>query len=102
MIGGLVSHSFRGTIAGQKLIMAAGCFYRYQDAIIPMVQFAYDNWALTMSYDVTAYGRRLHLNGPAGYELSLNLRGNYHHRPSTELKCPRFEHELGFDGEEDL
>jgi type IX secretion system PorP/SprF family membrane protein len=101
MIGGLLSHSFRSLGAGQKLTMAAGCFYRYQDAIIPMVQLAYNNWALTMSYDVTASSRRLYLNGPAGYEISLNLRGNYHHRASTELKCPRFEHELGFDGEED-
>lgn len=101
IVGGLVSHSFRNPIGGQKLTMAAGCFYRYQDAIIPMVQLAYDNWALTMSYDVTAYSQRLYLNGPAGYEISINLRGTYRHRQSTELKCPRFEHELGFDGEED-
>jgi type IX secretion system PorP/SprF family membrane protein len=99
--GGLVSHSFHAPIANQRLIFAAGCFYRHEDAIIPMMQVAYDNWALTMSYDVATSNRRLYLSGFGGYEISLNLRGKYNHEKSREIKCPRFEHDLGFDGEED-
>ena len=81
----------------QKIIFSAGCFYRYQDAIIPMTQIEYSNWALTMSYDVTLASKRMYLSGFGGYELSVSMRGNYYHRKSTELKCPRFEHDLDFE-----
>lgn len=95
--GGLLSHSFHAKEGGQKIIFSAGCFYRYQDAVIPMVQTAYDNWTLTMSYDMTMAGKRMYLSGFGGYELSLSLRGKYNRKKSTELKCPRFEHDLDFD-----
>jgi type IX secretion system PorP/SprF family membrane protein len=97
IVGGLLSHNFRAIKDGQKIKLAAGCFYRFQDAIIPMVQAEYNSWALTMSYDVTASGKRMYLSGAAGYEISLSLRGNYSHKPETELKCPRFEQQLEVD-----
>lgn len=95
--GGLLSHSFRALTDGQKVVFAAGCFYRYQDAVIPMVKMEYNNWALTMSYDLTLASKRMYLSGFGGYEMSLSLRGAYQHRPSTEIKCPRFEHDLDFE-----
>lgn len=100
IVGGLISHNFRAVQNGQKIKLAAGCFYRFQDAIIPMVQAEYNNWALTMSYDIAASGKRIYLAGSAGYELSLSLRGNYNRKPETELKCPRFEQQLEIDGED--
>lgn len=98
--GGMISHSFRTKEGGQKVIFSGGCFYRYQDAVIPMMQMEYSNWALTMSYDVTLASKRMYLSGFGGYELSLSLRGTYNHRASTEIKCPRFEHDLDFDAED--
>lgn len=101
IFGGLLSHNFLPKQGGQRIILSAGCFYRYQDAIIPMMQAEYNNWVLTMSYDITMSSKRMYLSGFGGYELSLSMRGNYKHKPSTALKCPRFEHELSYDGQED-
>ncbi len=94
MVGGLLSHGFRSLRDGQKIIFSTGCFYRFEDAVIPMVKMEYNNWALTMSYDITLASRRLYLSGFGGYELSLSLRGSYNRERSREIKCPRFEHDL--------
>ncbi len=97
ILGGLLSHSFKTLKTGQKVVLSAGCFYRLEDAVIPMTKLEYDNWALTISYDVTLASKRLYLSGFGGYELSLALRGRYNHEQSAEIKCPRFEHELDFE-----
>lgn len=97
MIGGLFSHGFRGLQDGRKIIFSTGCFYRFEDAVIPMMQMEYDNWALTASYDITLASKRLYLSGFGGYELSLSLRGKYNRKQSGEIKCPRFEHDLDFE-----
>ena len=89
--GLLLSHSFRMKDNSRKVVFSGGCFYRIADAVIPMVKMEYDTWALTMSYDVTMSNNRLYLSGFGGYELSLSMRGNYNHRKSSEIMCPRFE-----------
>lgn len=89
--GALLSHGFHNSDNSRKIILSAGCFYRYKDALIPMVKIDYDTWALTVSYDKSLSGDRLYLSGFGGYELSLSMRGNYNRRKSTDLKCPRFE-----------
>jgi type IX secretion system PorP/SprF family membrane protein len=97
IMGGLISRSIRGAQDGRKITMAAGCFYRYQDAVIPMLQAAYDNWCLTMSYDMTTSSRRMYLNGFGGYELSLSVQGKYKRSTPSPTRCPRFEHDLDYD-----
>jgi hypothetical protein len=93
IFGGLLSHSFSAPGGDQKINLSAGCFYRYQDAIIPMMQAEYSNWALTMSYDMAMSSKRMYMSGFGGYEISLSMRGNYNHKKPSDLMCPRFEME---------
>lgn len=89
--GALLSHGFHTLDGARKVTLSVGTFYRFADAVIPMVKMEYNNWALTMSYDVTTGSRRLYLNGFAGYEMSLSFRGVYPHRKGSSTMCPQFE-----------
>ena len=55
----------------------AGAFYRFKDAVIPMIGFEYQRMAsLTLSYDITL-SPLSKMNGPGGaLELTLVYRGN--------------------------
>jgi type IX secretion system PorP/SprF family membrane protein len=97
--GGLLSRSFKALQSGRKMILGVGCFYRYQDAVIPTMQMAYDNWTVTMSYDITMASRRLYLSGFGGYEFTVALRGNYKREKPAGLMCPQFELQ-DLDGDE--
>ena len=94
-IGGLLlGHGFHTKDNSRKVVFEAGCFYRYRDAIIPIMRMDYENWSLAASYDITIASKRMYLNGFGGYELSLSLRGSYNHGKPSDLTCPRFEHDL--------
>jgi len=68
----------------KQLIM--GCYYRKDDAIIPMLGFQLSNTKLTFSYDATTSAIKNFNNGYGAYEVSLVLNGNY---PSGHaIKCP--------------
>ena len=72
---------------GNKQLML-GCYYRKDDAIIPMVGFQISNTKLTFSYDATNSAISSFKSGVGAYEVSLIYKGNY---PSGhEIKCPRF------------
>ncbi len=91
-IGGLLlSHSFRANADAPDMRLSAGCFYRLQDAFIPMVKVEYKDWAVTMSYDMTNSSKRMYMSGFGGYECSMSIRGMYRHREPDALACPRFE-----------
>lgn len=91
-IGGVMfSHSFRANVDAPEMRMSAGCFYRLNDAIIPMVKVEYKNWAMTMSYDMTTSSKRMYMSGFGGYECSLSIRGLFKQRQEDVLACPRFE-----------
>lgn len=92
IIGGfLFGKRFMTPDNSRSLFFSAGCFYRYQDAIVPMIRVEYDRWALTSSYDITLPGKRLYLDGFGGYEMTLSLRGDYKHARPNNMMCPRFE-----------
>ena len=57
VIGGLLlSHGFHNADNSKKVVVSAGCFYRLNDALIPMLKMEYNTWALTMSYDLSLAG----------------------------------------------
>ena len=92
LIGGLLlSRGIHDIANGRKITVSAGCMYRYQDAIIPMVKMDYNNWSITLSNDIAVSSERMYLSGFGGYEITFSIRGNYRHKPETGLMCPRFE-----------
>ena len=73
------------TDEGDKQLIL-GCYYRINDAIIPMLGFKMSNTMLTFSYDATSSYVSSFNNGVGAYELSLIYTGNY---PSGHtIKCP--------------
>lgn len=72
----------------------AGVFYRYQDAIIPVVKIKYKHMSIGMSYDINVSSLTEASNMMGGYEITLTLTGNYPPNsgsgPALKTACPRF------------
>lgn len=94
MGGALVSWRNR-TEASQTFAVYAGAFVRLQDAIIPTFKVDYNQYSVTLSYDMNTSGLKPATNGTGGYEISLFARGRYKQRQYThQTACPRFEQML--------
>lgn len=72
----------------------AGLFYRANDAIIPTFKVDYEQYSLTMSYDLNTSSLTAASSGAGGFEMSLYIRGNFKNTVfnNEALRCPRFEH----------
>ena len=72
-----------------------GCFYRYQDAIVPTIKIDYKDVAIGISYDVVTSSliTSTAVSTANATEISLYIRGNYNHKknPRDGVMCPRFE-----------
>ena len=95
IVGGMFT--WRSMPVGLPSIFAFsfGCFYRYQDAIIPTIKIDYKDVAIGISYDVTSSTlvTSTAANSASATEISLYIRGNYNHtkNPRDPVMCPRFE-----------
>jgi hypothetical protein len=79
---------------GPKNIFAfsGGLFYRYGDAIIPVLKAKYKNMALAVSYDVNVSTLKEASNLAGGYECTLFVSGKYANKNDAMKKmvCPKF------------
>lgn len=92
--GGLLSWRNIDTRTQQSpFTLYAGCFYRFKDAVIPTVKMDYQQYSVTISYDMNTSNLRTATNGVGGFEISLFARGNLQKGvwAKDKLKCPRFE-----------
>ncbi|MFZ1785532.1 MAG: PorP/SprF family type IX secretion system membrane protein [Ferruginibacter sp.] len=72
----------------QQLI--AGAYYRFGDAIFPMVGFVTNNFQISFSYDVTMSGLN-QFNGYRGAsEISIVKKGFYPDNVDRQSICPKF------------
>lgn len=76
---------------GDKQLIA-GLYYRYGDAIIPMVGFEIKKIRFTFSYDATTSGLRSFNNAQGAQEFNLIKQGFYNETNSStrQVVCPRF------------
>ena len=85
VVGGLnANYNLSGD--GTKQLIG-GAYYRYQDAMIPMVGFQVNDFKLTVSYDATSSALGAYNNRYGAYELSLVKTGTYGNK-GKKLKCP--------------
>jgi hypothetical protein len=92
LAGGLLAWT-QTMIAEQPVfVLYLGAFYRYGDAIIPVVKVKYKNLALGVSYDVNISSLREASNLQGGYEVTLFLTGRFPNKHALWGKtiCPRF------------
>ena len=93
MIGGLFSWTAASEGAEKLFVLSGGAFYRYNDAIIPVVKVKYKNMAIGVSYDVNVSTLKEASRLDGGYEVTLFIVGNYSSSQSGIVKktiCPRF------------
>jgi len=90
MAGGLVSWTqARGM---QTLfVLSGGAYYRYGDAIIPVVRVKYKAMAVGISYDVNVSTLKEASNMQGGTEVTLFVTGNYTDKGmQKKTVCPKF------------
>lgn len=94
--GGLASWRQYDAAMRTMFVLYGGFFYRFNDAIIPTVKMDYQQYSITLSYDINSSSLRTASNGVGGFEISLFTRGNLTKGLWAEdkTKCPRFENML--------
>jgi type IX secretion system PorP/SprF family membrane protein len=76
---------------GEKQIIA-GLYYRYQDAIIPMVGLEINNVRFTFSYDVTTSSLKNYNHSLGASEFNVLKKGSYNdfQGDRSQVLCPTF------------
>jgi type IX secretion system PorP/SprF family membrane protein len=69
-----------------------GAFFRWKDALIPVVKLDYNPFAVALSYDVNISELKTASQGRGGMELSISYRGFFDRGNSSRdaVLCPRF------------
>lgn len=91
IVGGLNAH-YNASGDGEKVLIA-GVYYRYKDAIIPMVGLGFKDLTFTFSYDVTTSSLSNFNSGRGGFEFSLIKQGvvDRYNGNRRESMCPSFK-----------
>ncbi len=89
LVAGMNANVNLGQSGGEKQFIA-GVYYRYKDAIIPMVGLQYKNIRFTFSYDATASGLRTFNNYQGAQELNIIKNGFYPDNVDRQSLCPTF------------
>jgi type IX secretion system PorP/SprF family membrane protein len=90
IVGGLNAH-YNISGDGEKVLIA-GAYYRYKDAIIPMVGLGLKDYTFTFTYDVTTSELSNFNNGRGAIEFSLVKQGivDRYRGNRRESMCPSF------------
>ena len=89
LVGGLNANFDLGGSHGEKQLIA-GLYYRYNDAIIPMVGFQVNNIRFTFSYDATASSLKNFNNYRGASEFNVIKNGFYSDNVDRQSLCPSF------------
>lgn len=74
------------------VVVKAGSFYRWGDALIPVVQMDYRPFSVSLSYDVNLSNLAKTSYGRGGYELSVTYAGflDRENSSANAVRCPHF------------
>jgi type IX secretion system PorP/SprF family membrane protein len=90
MMGGLANYT-RNINMTTTLVATGGVFYRYGDAVIPVVKVRYNRLALGISYDVNTSSLKEASNLQGGTEVTLFITGDYTDKGITrKTVCPKY------------
>lgn len=91
IVGGLNAH-YNLSGDGEKVLIA-GAYYRYKDAVIPMVGLEYKDITFTFTYDATMSELKTYNNGRGAFELSIIKQGvvDRYRGNRRESMCPSFK-----------
>lgn len=91
--GALYGIEFMNRYSDNKRVnLNLGAFFRWNDAIIPVINLDYIDFSLGLSYDVNVSRLKAASQLQGGFELSLTYRGGINRRNSAldAVRCIRF------------
>ncbi len=90
IVGGLNAH-YNVSGDGEKVLIA-GVYYRYKDAVIPMVGLGFKDYTFTFTYDATMSDLKNFNNTRGAFEFSLVKQGvvDKYRGNRRESMCPSF------------
>jgi type IX secretion system PorP/SprF family membrane protein len=91
IVGGLNAH-YNLSGDGEKVLIA-GAYYRYKDAVIPMIGLGLKDYTFTFTYDATMSDLKTYNNGRGALEFSIIKQGvvDRYKGNSRESMCPSFK-----------
>ena len=89
IVGGLNANFNLAGSGGEKQLIA-GLYYRYQDAVIPMLGFQLGNVRFTFSYDATMSTLKNFNNYRGASEFNVIKNGFYSETGDRQSLCPSF------------
>ena len=91
-IGGVVFSRKLGDVLDPKYLFHIGSYYRYNDAIIPMVKLETKPLGFSLSYDVNLSSLKQVSYGRGGLEASITYQSFHLGKYSSkdDQRCPRF------------
>jgi type IX secretion system PorP/SprF family membrane protein len=98
---GAYRETMSGVLLGMKigpytdnpdLVLRAGSFYRWGDALIPVLQMDYRPFSISVSYDVNLSSLATTSYGRGGWELSVTYAGflDRDNSSANAVRCPSF------------
>lgn len=77
---------------GQNVLIG-GLYYRYKEAVIPMIGLGYKDYVFSFTYDVTMSPLKAYNNSRGAFEFSLVKQGVFSqpHGNTRETICPSFK-----------
>jgi len=90
--GLLLSHDFVQYDENQKAGISAGMFYRWNDALTPVVKLDYYDYSLGIAYDVNTSKLKSASQYRGAYEVTLSYKAfnNKYNTSANKVKCPLF------------
>ncbi len=92
IVGGLNAH-YNLSGDGEKVLIA-GVYYRYQDAVIPMIGLGFKDYTVTFNYDATTSALKNFNNTRGAFEISIVKQGvvNKYNGNKHDGMCPSFKY----------
>lgn len=90
--GGLLVNHDLSQLQDNKIGVSAGLFYRWNDALVPLVRIDYYGLGLGISYDVNISKLKTASQNRGGFELTLSYKAyrNSQNSSVNKVKCPAF------------
>lgn len=88
LMGGLNANYNLSEYANMQMLI--GIYYRYQDAVIPMVGLQVNNIRFTFSYDITVSTLKNYNQSRGASEFNIFKNGFYPENVDRQSLCPRF------------
>jgi type IX secretion system PorP/SprF family membrane protein len=90
--GLLLSHDFLQNDENQKIAFSAGLFYRFKDAIVPVIKLDYNKIGIGFNYDVNISKLKTASQMRGSYEVTISYKGFTSNQNSSAnmVRCPAF------------